>query len=292
MVACYADCTHQIGQFFPLPDRHEERTVSQERFYRAVIACTLEAKAIQLVAILQESEGDVADCLSGKIINNWFQISNYTLQESFENLEIFDYTSNFLLLNVFSSPTEYLDWGDGMYQFINRRNTLLGNWTYFHLRLQSFLTPFDILSLLESDIGSDEMRAKTSLYLRKFLSTYHVCEFARDLRNVETDVLRNLSEPESETWKEYRIQHWRSAIRGRVFSDNFNVGDYSMPRKRDGCLWWKNLKRVESRPEYASLAISVPRVWITPLNDLDQEPLSYTQRYYYVLEEPLSELST
>lgn len=292
IVACYADCVHPSGRFFPLPDRHEERKVSQERFYRAVIACTLEAKAIQLVAIREEPGSDAADCLSGNFIDNWSRIFNYTLQESVENLEIFDYTSNFLLLHVFSSPKGYLDWGDGIYRFLNRRNTLLDNWMYFHLRLQSFLTPFDILSLFTSDIGSDVMRAKASLYLQKFLPTNYVCEFARELRNVENDVLRNLSKPESETWKEYRIQHWRSTIRGRVFSHDFNVSDYSMPLKREGCLWWKTLKRVEDPPEHDSLAISVPRAWVAPLNDPNEYSLSSTQRYYYVLEEPLSDLST
>ena len=287
MLACYADCTFQIGQQFPLPGGEKEKTVSPERFYRAIIACTLDTKATQLVAILGESE-DIDSDLREKIVDIWFQHSRYTLQESFENLEICDYTLNFLLRDVFNSPVDYLHWNQDIFQFRNRRNSLLEHWMFFHQRLQSFLTPFDVFSLFSSDIESDEMRGKISQYIDKFVGTFHVCEFAREVRNAENDVSRNLGEASSVAWGDYRSHHWRSAIRGRVFTDDFDVSDYNVPSKLSGRVWWKKLKHVESRPVHTSLAIRVPRFWFASLGDIDDESFSSAQDDFMILDEPLS----
>lgn len=82
-------------------------------------------------------------------------------------------------------------------------------------------------------MGSGETRKRNSLYLTEFLSTFYVCEFARENLHVETDVSRNLSEPESEVWEDYRSHHWRSASRGRIFSKDFEIGNFSVPMHLD-----------------------------------------------------------
>ncbi|KAJ5751513.1 uncharacterized protein N7511_008478 [Penicillium nucicola] len=232
VMACSAGCKRQIGPHLLLPNRNERKSVSQEKFYRAVIACTFETKLIQLLAINLESEDEVNDSLSERIYADWFERSNYTLRESFENLEIFDYTSNFLLQNVFDSPHEYQDWDDETFDFGNDRNMLLNNWMHFHRRLQTILTPFDILSLFTYGMGSDEMREKNSLYLKNFLSMFFVYDMAREYLHVERDMLRNPSEPKSKAWKHYRSR-WTSAIRGRVFSNDFEVVDFSVAMHLD-----------------------------------------------------------
>lgn len=158
---------------------------------------------------------------------------------------------------------------------------------YFHLRLQTFLTPFDILSLSTSDMESDKKRGKNALYLRKFLSTFYVREFAREYLHVERDVSRNLSEPQSKAWKDYRKHHWKSAVRGRVFCDDFKVSDLHMSRKQDSCSWWEKLNRVEICPVHFSLAIRVFRFYLDSPDDLNE--ISPSSCLYYVLEEPPSE---
>lgn len=233
VMACSADCKRQISQHFLSPNRSEEKKVSQEKFYRAVIACTFETKLIQLLAINRELEDETTENLSMRIYADWFERSTYTLRESFENLEIFDYTSNFLLQNLFNSPHECQEWDGETFDFGNRRNELLDNWMHFHRRLQTILTPFDILSLFKYGMGSDEMRERNSLYLRSFLSMYYVRNCARDYLHVERDMSGNPNDPRSKAWISYRNHHWRSTARGRVFSDDFEVDDSSVAMHLD-----------------------------------------------------------
>ncbi|KAJ5865221.1 uncharacterized protein N7529_007137 [Penicillium soppii] len=157
------------------------------------MARTLGTKALQLHAILPESdESDVTGSLHNKIMDIWRRDSGCTLQESFESLELFDYASNFLLLKVFDTPMEHLDWVDNSQKsdIMDGHDIFLDNWMSFHQRLQSFLTPFDILSLFTDGIGKDNERKKVSLYLLKYLLSSDGYGFQPGMRELEKDVQR------------------------------------------------------------------------------------------------------
>lgn len=298
MVACYADCKYQLGgKLCPLPRTDKEKTVSQERFYRAIMGRALDTKALQFLAFFEEcEESEVTGRMYDQIINLWSENSDRTLQERFEMLEIFDYTSNFLLLNVFSSPAEHLDWADHTRKsdIVDGSETFFDNWMSFHIRLQSFLTPFDILSLFKEN---HKMEGEVSLYLLNFVLPNGVDSHGPvpGMREVENTVSRKLSEPLSGAWKAYRRHHWRSAIRGRVFSDVLDASDYRVQCKEDNWLWWEKLERVESLPLDASLSILVPRLWFVPLADLTQpgeeEPDLLSSGYFYVVYHTLGAYS-
>lgn len=117
--ACNADLDRQIDQHCLSPNRHEGETVSQERFYRAVIARTLEAKVIQILAINLESADEIT-MKSSEVINSvWVDCSKYTLRESLENLEIFDYTSNFLLQYLLNSLYTFQEWEQTVFNIMH-----------------------------------------------------------------------------------------------------------------------------------------------------------------------------
>jgi hypothetical protein len=201
-------------------------------------------------------------------------------------LKVCDYTLSFLL-KVFNSPSNYLDWNNDVFRWRDRRNSLLEHWLFLLLRLQSFLTPFDVLSFFAGDIESNGMKGKISRYLDKFIRADHVCECARHVTNPEYDVSGYLSEANSGAWEDYRIHHWRSAVRGRVFSYDFDLSDYSMPSNRSCRAWWKNPKHVQHRPVHASIAISMPGFWFAPIDDKEGS-FSSTYESFHILEERLS----
>lgn len=228
VMACSTDCKPHICRHLPLSNRNESNTVSQEKFYRAVIACTFETKVIQLFAISFELEDEMNPALARRIYADWFECSTYTLQEFFENSEIFDYTSNYLLQNIFNSPPEYQEWENGILGLGDHRNLLLDNWMDFHRCYQKILTPFDILALFIYGMRSDEMRKKSSLYLKNFLSMSSVLDLPREFLHVERDMLRNPSKPMSEASVQRLFHHWWCATRVRIFSNDFEFVDYSV----------------------------------------------------------------
>lgn len=108
--------THKI---FSFSDMRQDIQISKERFYRAVIQCTLIAKFRQFLSVFSEDrdyEGfeDVEDI---KVINGywvnpfpqlWSEPSRPPPGEGLESIKVFDFTSNFLLYSIFKSPKTYL----------------------------------------------------------------------------------------------------------------------------------------------------------------------------------------
>lgn len=273
-VACYGDCNYQVGtDRFPLSENSEGNTVSQERFYRAVMARVLDTKALQLLAMAPKSdESDVAGSLYKKIIKTWCRNPGCSLQESLDQLEIFDYTSNFLLLKAFNMPLDHLALldNDRKSDIMDTHETFFDNWMSFHIRLQSFLTPFDILSLLTHGTGKHIEGKNTSDYLLKFLMSNRVDDHESLARvsDIEEAVSLRLSPATSKAWKDFRSHQWRSTARGRVFNDAFDISDKIVHYEQDVHLWWKYLSRVESDSDHYFLSIGVPQEWFVPFEDL------------------------
>lgn len=295
--ACFIDSNYLIvSDLFPLPEMERKASISHERFYRAVMGRVLESKALQLFATLPESEdiedAEIENRLYDKILGMWSRNSDRTLQECFEILEIFDYTSNFLLFQVFPTPEEHLDWADTTEKddIMADHETLFENWMDFHDRLQLFLTPFDIVSLFNNGIGKDDIGTKTSFFLFKWLHWNKVdaYEDVSGMGMVENGVSNKLSGPASEAWDTYRTPSWRSAIRGRVFADGFDATDFIVPCEEEARFWWERLRRADISPEAAELSVSVPRFWFIPLSDIQPEG---EDDHFYILDHVLTEMS-
>ncbi|KAJ6001118.1 hypothetical protein N7481_001527 [Penicillium waksmanii] len=208
-IACYADCRWSVGELVsPLLNSSEEGEVSAERFYHAVLARTLDTKALQGLAIFAEIEdSEIGGHTYDQFIKMWSENSDRTLQESVEVLEIFDYTSNFLLLKIFDCPGEHLDWVDDRQKsdLMDDGETFLGNWMDFHTRLQSFLTPLDIFSLFEKNTGEETkcFRDLVTNYLLKLLLINAVDSYQTvpGMAQVEQDLARKLGDIRPGTWE-------------------------------------------------------------------------------------------
>lgn len=301
-IACYADCNFSLGELAPpLFDAPEEGQISAERFYCAVMAQTLDTKISQGLAIVAKmDDSEIAGHTYDQINKIWSENSDRTLRESVEVLEIFDYTSNFLLFHLFNCPEEHLDWVDDEQkpELMDDDETLISNWMDFHTRLQSFLTPLDILSLSERyDRGEKSCpRGPLTDYLLRFLLINEVDGYQTvpGMTQVEQNLAERLGDLTPESWEAFRGHYWRSNVRGLVFVDTFEI-DKTMYFKQDGWHWWKNLRRVDTDPPpdtSLSLRIPVPRDWLVPFRELvdpDEGPDIFDLRSSYVLDRSRTE---
>lgn len=281
--ACLIDSNYEnLSLCFPLSDVVTKTTfvISPERFYRAVMGRVLDSKALQLFAFLPESESEcessgIDDHINRKITDMWSRNSDRTLQESFEILDLFDYTSNFLQYQVFPTPDEHLDWADVSQknEILGPYDTLVSCWIHCHERLRLFLTPFDILSLFKNGIGKGEIQQQTSMFLLKCLKLNTIDNYdnASGMEMVENDVSYKLRESASEAWKGFRAHYWQATIRGRVFADEFDASKYSIHHDPEAHSWWESLQRTDIRPQASSLSVPMPRYWFVQFDTILQE---------------------
>ena len=372
LVACYADCNGQLAErldyleahgphpeqntdstvedsgedaeesdqvadkLCPVSRSEEEESVSQERFYRAVMARFLDTKAWQSLAVIKDCDkSPLGEDLGEQIYNMWLG-HDRTLLESLEILEIFDYTLNFLLYRVFNSPKddlnflqhrvfnplENVDWedeGPDAPVFTGPNETFLSAW-YGHLVIaQTYLTPFDMLSIF---MGGDEAKTKARpllFYIDK-PNDADAIGVTPGMRVIEEDVLSKLYKLSPEKWKGYKRQGdiepwpayveryaepwenskawelyrnycWRVNVRGRVFADppivfadpKFDAIPYNM---QDSGLWWERLKPCESDHKDA---VSVQEEWSIKFGDLrrlHEKPNCSLQHYHVVDSAP------
>ncbi|KAE8335074.1 hypothetical protein BDV24DRAFT_14561 [Aspergillus arachidicola] len=108
--------------------------------------------------------------------------------------------------------------------------------------LQSYLTPFDIVSLFQKkdDLGRDTLR-----YLAMLMEP--PCAESPGMADVENDVFQKLEDEfqvNIHCWKLYRRHSWRSTLRGKVFCEDLPVATIarSIAQARDNtCDWWQFL---------------------------------------------------
>ncbi|KAE8334356.1 hypothetical protein BDV24DRAFT_170270 [Aspergillus arachidicola] len=129
-------------------------------------------------------------------------------------------------------------------------DTVLSNLIYVTTSLQSYLTPFEILSLVEKkdDVGRDTLR-----YLAMLLEPPPPCAEPPGMADVECNVFRKLndeSQLSTHCWDQYRRHSWRSILRGNAFCEDLPVANIasSVGQARDNtlCDWWQYLRRVRT----------------------------------------------
>lgn len=237
-----------IHKMFSFPDTRQDIQISKERFYRAVIRCTLMTKFGQFLSVFSEDrdyesfEGvEEIEVIDGYWVNPFPQLWNEPSRpppgEGLESIEVFDFTSNFLLHSIFKSPGTYLAWTncsqldrlDERFCFdimslrgpfaseldVANEDPQLYHWMCFIARLQSLLTPFDILQLFDHGVKKED-----TAYLTRLACTW---DFNESWSPNHTISLLQPNIPYY-MWEGYRACGWHYEIRGKVFADDFDVG--------------------------------------------------------------------
>jgi hypothetical protein len=239
----------------PLPKEERFRPISKGRFYRAVIGRFLDTKAVQFSHLfpdyenLQNWQDDIAAIWSNHHLR--------TFRESLEVLDIFDFTLHLLsnLLNI-----------DRIQELSNEHPGFLYQWFTAIERLQTVLTPFDILHLLARPLQIAE-----SPYLVELIRQYN----SLGQNEVENDVANKLELEQYENWELYRGLYWRVAVRGRCFSESFDEkriaqdiqqfhldDQYRWSDQIELRYWWQDLYVSNKHVENAALSVPVPRAWL------------------------------
>lgn len=226
---------------------------SKRRFYRAVMSRLLDTKMLQF-AKFRESLQNSND-LFDNIWRMWSENLNRTLEESLEVLEIFDFTSNFMLLHVLQGPDTLVDWMVALRDGAVTRefesdidDSLLCNWMSLLPRLQPYLSPFDILSAFRKDKLNCEI-------LHFFASLLAISEHDNEppgmveIENNVSYVLKQDYDVADYNWYAYRYYGWRYGARGKIFEEHVSVdkivGDIIQFRNH-GHNWWEFMTQAES----------------------------------------------
>ncbi|KAB8212761.1 hypothetical protein BDV33DRAFT_210895 [Aspergillus novoparasiticus] len=187
----------------------------------------LDTKALQLVNLCDGPE-HLKNALFDNLLCMWSESPNRTLGESLDVLEVFDFTSNYLLLLILDSPSTLVDWRyelgehDENSLMLDYDETPLENWMNLLFRLQPHLSPFDILSLFKKGrVDIKELLFLTSLIgLPKIYNNDYP-----GMKEIEYAVPSKLQGDRNvdDAWKAYRCHHWRLEVRGRVFNWDFKA---------------------------------------------------------------------
>ncbi|KAE8334133.1 hypothetical protein BDV24DRAFT_146357 [Aspergillus arachidicola] len=249
-LALYMDCNHALtGLICPPPSKRIVR-LSKRRFYRAVMSRFLDTKMVQFAKFNEslETSTDLLDDTS----HIWSESSNLTQEEIFETLEIFDFTSNFMLLDILHEPGDLLDWlksGDPEERFdfmLTDEESILYNWMYFQQHLQLYLGPFDILSAYN---GKPNMEI-----LQFFATLFAFSEHTLDppgMDHIEHKILRTLGPHRvaDHDWRAYRHHGWKYSARGEIFDEDFSVERITsdiLKFKDPTHHWWEYMTPAEN----------------------------------------------
>lgn len=293
-IARYVVCSNH-SRLWPI-NKHSTQ-ISMERFYRAFMARTFDAKILQGLAIfLDSSKIEIADPTYDKIMRIWSDNPHRSLRDSAEILEMFDYVSNFLLFRVFSHPNRFLDWRGSI--FLDENGTFLDNWMSFVGNMQPFLTPSDILELFQrgEHLEVESFQETFSPYIKFSIRDQKIFELPIPaMKEIENDISTKLTDSAAEKWESFRRCWWRSSVRGRVFTANFNLCKDIIDSKECDSrkFWWEYLQCVgpESMESSSRGSFAINSYLLIPLRNLtraDDEAGKYDRQFVFLLDEPPS----
>ncbi|KAL2841290.1 hypothetical protein BJX68DRAFT_173037 [Aspergillus pseudodeflectus] len=283
------------GTFYSAPRSNlSDDMVSKPRLYRAAMGRFLDTKAAQLAKFCEPT---TSEQLFRNVRERWSYNPNRTLEESLEVLEAFDIVSNFMLLHILKDPDTILRWADTfndeeeMAQNFtpDPNDTILINWMYVMKRLQSYLTPFDILSLAseKGEISQDTLR-----YFAMLLEQPH--GEPPGMGDVENDVFRKLKDEfqvDSHCWILYRRHNWIHNLRSKMFREDLCVAKIasSIARsKKTKYHWWQLLIPGEGTKEER---YGVWSLYLKKIRTLSENLIDETE-WYTIPSEGLCYLSS
>lgn len=230
------------------------RALSKRRFYRAVMKRFLDTKMLQF-ATFRESLHTYN--LFENIRRMWSENLNRTLEESLEALELFDFTSNFMLLHILEEPGTLSGWmvdSDIVARShfeLDGEDSLLYNWMSLLPRLQPYLTPFDILFAWRKDKLNHEI---LNFFASLLAASEHEPPGVEEIESNVSCVLEHVYPAVNHGWGAYRYHGWRYGARGRIFNEHVivdKIADDIIQFKHDGRYWWELMTQEEngqSRP--------------------------------------------
>lgn len=243
----------------------------------------LDTKAAQLAKFCEPT---ISEQLFRNIGERWSYNPNRTLEESLEVVEAFDIVSNFMLLHIFENRDTILCWAitlkdeEEMAQNFtpDPNDTILINWMSVMKRLQSYLTPFDILSSAteKGEIGQDTLR-----YLAMLLEPTD--GEPPGMVDVENDVFRKLKDEfkvDGHCWELYRRHSWNNNLRSKMFRGDLCVAKIasSIAQSRKAKYhWWQLLVPGEGMEEtrFGVWSLYLKKIRTLPI-DLTDEKEWYT----------------
>ncbi|GMG15118.1 unnamed protein product [Aspergillus oryzae] len=260
-LALYFECSYTLtGLICPRPSKRIVR-LSKRRFYRAVMSRLLDTKMVQFAKFNEslETSTDLLDDTS----QIWSESSNLTLEETLETLEIFDFTSNFMLLDILHEPGDLLDWLNlddtevGFDFMLTPEESILYNWMYLQQRLQLYLGPFDILSAY---------KGKPNMEILQFFATlFAFSEHTLDppgMDHIEHKILCTLRPHRvaDDDWRAYRHHGWKYSARGKIFDEDFSVEQITsdiLKFKNPTHHWWEYMTPAENAHSQG-VRVSIP----------------------------------
>lgn len=289
-LALHFDQGFQVtGKLYSSPSPNlSDDMVSKARLYRAVMGRFLDTKAAQLAKFCDLPA--TSERLFENIGERWSYNSSRTLAESLEVLETFDIVSNFMLLHILGDPDTILRWEytlkdtEEVAQNLipDPNDTILSNWMYVMRSLQSYLTPFDILSLAtqKGEIGQDTLR-----YLAMLLEPSHA--EPPGMSDVENDVFRKLKDEfqvDSHCWELYRRHSWSNDLRSKMFREDLCVAKIASSiaqARKNKYFWWQYLIPGEGTEEQR---LGVWGLYLRKIRTLSQNLTDETEWYTISLE--------
>ncbi|KAB8212671.1 hypothetical protein BDV33DRAFT_186345, partial [Aspergillus novoparasiticus] len=244
----------QYALAFHICPRPSKRIVrlSKRRFYRAVMSRLLDTKMVQFAKFNEslETSTDLLDYIS----HRWSESSNLTQEETFETLDIFDFTSNFMLRDILDEPGDLLDRlnldnaEEGFDFMLTSEESILYKWMHLQRRILSayegkpnmeilrfFATPFAISEHTLHPPGMNHIERKISCTLRPHRVADH-------------------------DWRAYRHHGWKYSARGKIFHEDFSVEQITsdiLKFKDPTHHWWEYMTPAENAHSQG-VRVSIP----------------------------------